>query len=76
MPQSTTLNHRILLNSRPVGAPTKEDFRLVTGPVPQPDTGQGLLRTLYLSLDPYMRGRMSDGPSYAGGAAGSLSEAA
>jgi NADPH-dependent curcumin reductase CurA len=65
MPQSTALNRRVLLNSRPRGAPTAGDFRIESGPVPQPDTGQVLLRTLYLSLDPYMRGRMSDGPSYA-----------
>lgn len=65
MPQSTTINRRILLNSRPVGAPTSEDFQLVSGPQPQPEAGQVLLRTLFLSLDPYMRGRMSDGPSYA-----------
>lgn len=65
MSQSTTLNRRILLNSRPVGAPTAEDFRIETSPVPQPEEGQVLLRTIYLSLDPYMRGRMSDSPSYA-----------
>lgn len=65
MPQNTTINRRIVLNARPHGAPTATDFRLETGPVPQPDVGQVLLRTLYLSLDPYMRGRMSDGPSYA-----------
>ena len=65
MPQSTTINRRILLNRRPVGAPTSEDFQLVSGLVPQPEAGQVLLRTMFLSLDPYMRGRMSDGPSYA-----------
>ena len=65
MSQSTTVNRRIVLNARPVGAPTAQDFRIESGPVPQPDPGQVLLRTLYLSLDPYMRGRMSDAPSYA-----------
>jgi NADPH-dependent curcumin reductase CurA len=65
MPQSTTVNRRIVLSKRPVGAPTKEDFRIEPGPVSQPADGQVLLRTLYLSLDPYMRGRMSDAPSYA-----------
>jgi len=65
MPQNTTINRRIVLNSRPHGAPTAKDFRLDRGPVPKPAAGQVLLRTLYLSLDPYMRGRMSDGPSYA-----------
>ena len=65
MSQSTTVNRRIVLNNRPVGAPTADDFRMESAPVPQPDPGQILLRTLYLSLDPYMRGRMSDAPSYA-----------
>ncbi len=58
------INHRIVLNSRPVGAPTPENFRIEEAPIAAPATGEVLLRTLYLSLDPYMRGRMSDGPSY------------
>ena len=65
MQLSTTVNRRIVLNSRPVGAPTIENFRLEESTVPGPVAGQVLLRTLYLSLDPYMRGRMSDAPSYA-----------
>jgi len=65
MSQSSTVNRRIILNSRPVGVPTIENFRLEEIVVPVPSTGQVLLRTLYLSLDPYMRGRMSDAPSYA-----------
>jgi NADPH-dependent curcumin reductase CurA len=65
MPQSDTINRRIILNARPVGAPTATDFRIENSPIPTPAAGQVLLRTLYLSLDPYMRGRMSDGPSYA-----------
>jgi len=65
MPQSNTVNRRIVLNARPRGAPTAADFRIEIGPVLQPERGQVLLRTLYLSLDPYMRGRMSDAPSYA-----------
>lgn len=56
---------RIVLASRPVGAPTLDNFRLETGPIPRPARGQLLVRTLYLSLDPYMRGRMSIAPSYA-----------
>ena len=59
------INHRIVLNSRPVGAPTLDNFRLEEAPIAAPATGEVLLRTLFLSLDPYMRGRMSDGPSYA-----------
>jgi NADPH-dependent curcumin reductase CurA len=59
-----TVNRRIVLASRPVGAPVAENFRLEETPVPTPADGQVLVRNLYLSLDPYMRGRMSDGPSY------------
>jgi hypothetical protein len=65
MSQTSTVNRRWVLNARPQGAPTAADFRLERCPVPTPAMGQVLLRTLYLSLDPYMRGRMSDGPSYA-----------
>ena len=65
MSESQTVNRKIVLNSRPVGAPTTENFRLEEGVAPVPADGEVLLRTLYLSLDPYMRGRMSDGPSYA-----------
>ncbi len=56
---------RIVLASRPVGAPKPSDFRLEEYAAPTPGPGQVLLRTIWLSLDPYMRGRMSDGPSYA-----------
>ena len=56
---------RIVLASRPVGEPKPSDFRIEDVPVPSPGEGQVLLRTIWLSLDPYMRGRMSDGPSYA-----------
>lgn len=62
---STTINHQILLNSRPIGTPTAANFKVQEGTVPVPSDGQVLLRTLYLSLDPYMRGRMSDAESYA-----------
>lgn len=58
-------NQRIVLASRPVGAPTAENFRLETVTKPEPTEGEVLLRTIYLSLDPYMRGRMSDAESYA-----------
>ena len=57
-------NRRVVLASRPQGAPTQENFRLETKPIPEPGDGQLLLRTIWLSLDPYMRGRMSDAPSY------------
>jgi NADPH-dependent curcumin reductase CurA len=56
---------RIVLASRPHGEPKPSDFRLEEYAAPTPAPGQVLLRTIWLSLDPYMRGRMSDGPSYA-----------
>lgn len=65
MTQELILNQRIVLASRPVGAPTPENFRLEREALPDLQEGQVQLRTLYLSLDPYMRGRMSDAPSYA-----------
>ena len=65
MSENQTVNRKIVLNSRPVGAPTTENFRLEEGVAPIPTDGEVLLRTLYLSLDPYMRGRMSNAPSYA-----------
>lgn len=61
----SAMNRRIVLARRPHGAPAEADFRLETHPVPTPGPGQVLLRTCFLSLDPYMRGRMSDSPSYA-----------
>mgnify|MGYP003118685044 FL=1 len=65
MTQQLQHNRSIRLASRPHGAPTSDNFRMETGTVPSPENGQLLLRTVYLSLDPYMRGRMSAGPSYA-----------
>lgn len=62
---SAPKNRRVLLASRPVGEPSRENFTLVEEAVPQPGEGQMLLRTLWLSVDPYMRGRMSDAKSYA-----------
>src|SRR3982074_779927 len=50
---------QIILASRPKGTPTSSNFRLEEGPIPVAEKGQGLVRTLYLSLDPYMRGRMN-----------------
>lgn len=58
-------NRRIVLASRPRGEPTPENFKLDEVEIPQPGPGQTLLRTIYLSLDPYMRGRMNAGASYA-----------
>jgi NADPH-dependent curcumin reductase CurA len=56
---------RVVLVSRPHGEPKASDFRVEDYAPPAPGEGQVLLRTIWLSLDPYMRGRMSDGPSYA-----------
>jgi len=62
----TALNHRILLAARPRGRPAATDFQLDVQPVPPPAPGQVLLRTLYLSIDPYMRNLMDEtGPGYA-----------
>ena len=59
-------NQRFLLAERPEGRAVREtDFKFETAPVPEPGDGQLLLRTLFLSLDPYMRGRMSAARSYA-----------
>lgn len=65
MTASHITQRSILLASRPEGAPTADNFRLVEKPLPEPADGELALRTLYLSLDPYMRGRMSDAKSYA-----------
>jgi NADPH-dependent curcumin reductase CurA len=62
---SVTAGKRVLLAARPVGEPKESDFRIESMPVPTAGAGEMLLRTLWLSLDPYMRGRMSDAPSYA-----------
>ena len=61
----TTMNRRFVLASRPSGAPQEDNFRLETVPVPELAPGQVLVRHHYLSLDPYMRGRMSEQKSYA-----------
>ena len=60
-----SVNRRIVLASRPVGEPVADNFRLETVPQPTPADGQLLLQALYLSIDPYMRGRMSEAKSYA-----------
>ncbi|HET6806083.1 MAG TPA: NADP-dependent oxidoreductase [Frateuria sp.] len=65
MTSPAPVNRQVTLAARPVGAPTATDFALVEHPVPAPGEGELLLRNLYLSLDPYMRGRMSDAESYA-----------
>lgn len=59
------INRRFVLASRPEGKPSVENFRLERVEVPTPGDGQVLLQTRFLSLDPYMRGRMNAGASYA-----------
>jgi NADPH-dependent curcumin reductase CurA len=59
------LNKQLLLASRPKGAVTEDNFRLVEVPVGKPGPGEVLVKNEWLSLDPYMRGRMSDAKSYA-----------
>jgi len=60
-----TKSAQIRLAARPVGEPRDDDFEVVTVDLPDPQEGEVLLRVVYLSLDPYMRGRMSDAKSYA-----------
>ena len=60
-----TLNRQILLASRPQGVALADNFRLVQTPLPELQDGQVLVRHHYLSLDPYMRGRMNESKSYA-----------
>ena len=61
----THLNKQFTLKSRPHGEPTLENFEVKSVEIPQLKENEVLLRTIYLSLDPYMRGRMNDAKSYA-----------
>jgi NADPH-dependent curcumin reductase len=61
---TTGTNLQVLLASRPHGWPTEDNFRVVESAMPRIGDGEVLVRGLYLSLDPYMRGRMNDAPSY------------
>jgi NADPH:quinone reductase len=58
------MNKVILLNKRPDGKPTLEDFKFTSAAIPVPTIGDILLKTLYVSVDPYLRGRMNDSKSY------------
>src|SRR5687768_2190481 len=60
-------NKRVVLAGRPKGWVTEENFRLESAPLPKPADGEVLVKNLWLSLDPYMRGRMSDAKSYVKG---------
>lgn len=59
------LNRRIVLARRPEGMVRSDDFRLEEAAIPDPGEGEALVRVIYLTLDPYMRGMMSEGDSYA-----------
>ncbi len=61
---SASINRRIVLAKRPTGLPGDDTFRLETSDVPEPANGEMVTKTIYLSLDPYMRGRLNDAPSY------------
>ncbi len=61
------MNRQITLAAAPVGMPQESDFRLMESPLPHAGAGEALVRTLYLSVDPYMRGRISGRNSYARG---------
>lgn len=65
MPDAPDRNRRITLAARPQGFPQATDFQLEEAPVPRPGAGELLSRTIYLSLDPYMRGRMNRSIGYA-----------
>lgn len=65
MPQTSDTNRRIVLAQRPKGTPDDNTLRLETSDIPVPGAGEMLVRTEFLSLDPYMRGRMNDAKSYA-----------
>ena len=61
---STAKNQEIRLKQRPQGLVSADDFELATTAMPQPGEGQALVRNVYFSVDPYMRGRMNAGKSY------------
>ena len=63
----TQMNRQITLAARPKGFPKPTDFKLVEAPMPEIGGGEVLVKTLFMSVDPYMRGRMNDGRSYARG---------
>lgn len=58
------MNKTILLNKRPHGKPTLTDFKIVSEEAPIPTDNEVLLKTVYVSVDPYLRGRMNDAKSY------------
>ena len=63
MPEN--VNRQFILKTRPDGMPRESDFEFVQSAIPEPEHGQVLVKNLWMSIDPYMRGRLRDGPSYA-----------
>ncbi len=61
----SSTNRQFVLAARPVGLPKESDFNLIETPIPTPQENQFVAQALYLSVDPYMRGRMNDVKSYA-----------
>src|SRR6266436_4421202 len=61
----SSVNRQFILAARPSGMPKESDFTLVEAPMPEPGEGEVLLKTVYLSVDPYMRGRITGIKSYA-----------
>ena len=61
----SAMRKALVLRRRPHGEPERDDFQMVETPLPEPKEGQVLTRTIWLSIDPYMRGRLYDRPSYA-----------
>ena len=59
------INKQVIMKTRPVGMPVLENFEILESPVPEIRHGEVLIKILWLSLDPYMRGRMSTAKSYA-----------
>ena len=62
---TSEINRRVVLASRPTAYPEPQHFRIEEVPIPRPREGEALVKVIWLSLDPYMRGRMREGPSYA-----------
>src|SRR5882724_321227 len=63
----SSLNRQFVLASRPPGLPEESNFKLIETPIPELKDGEFLARAMYLSVDPYMRGRISQAKSYAAG---------
>ncbi|HEX5325278.1 MAG TPA: NADP-dependent oxidoreductase [Acetobacteraceae bacterium] len=65
MPPATQVRRSVVLRRRPSGSPQPDDFEFRDDPIPRPESGEVVTRTIWLSIDPYMRGRLSDRKSYA-----------